>query len=129
MKQGRQAAYRVICRGSAFHGWRDGPLRLQIDKVQRLRCSGVASLPIHFSNRIAAVTNGPTMILISYRRDDSAGTAGRLQDRLEGEFGRDQVFMERRDLVTVQSAAPCQLAGNPSQRARIEFEKASHLAS
>jgi len=34
------------------------------------------------------------MILISYRRDDSAGTAGRLQDRLEGEFGRDQVFMD-----------------------------------
>jgi TIR domain len=31
---------------------------------------------------------------ISYRRDDSAGHAGRLFDRLSDHFGRDQVFMD-----------------------------------
>jgi len=33
-------------------------------------------------------------VFISYRRDDSAGYAGRIQDRLEREFGRDLVFMD-----------------------------------
>src|SRR5262245_10860007 len=33
-------------------------------------------------------------IFISYRRDDSAGYAGRLMDRLDREFGRDLVFMD-----------------------------------
>ena len=33
-------------------------------------------------------------ILISYRRDDSAGMAGRLYDRLETRFGRENVFMD-----------------------------------
>jgi TIR domain len=33
-------------------------------------------------------------IFISYRRDDSAGHAGRLFDRLSDHFGRDQVFMD-----------------------------------
>jgi hypothetical protein len=33
-------------------------------------------------------------IFISYRRDDSAGHAGRLHDRLVGEFGRDLLFMD-----------------------------------
>ena len=33
-------------------------------------------------------------IFISYRRDDSAGHAGRLYDRLEGHFGQGQVFMD-----------------------------------
>jgi ATP-dependent Clp protease ATP-binding subunit ClpB len=33
-------------------------------------------------------------IFISYRRDDSAGHAGRVHDRLEGEFGRDLLFMD-----------------------------------
>src|SRR6202167_3342942 len=31
---------------------------------------------------------------ISYRRDDSAGHAGRVRDRLELEFGRDLLFMD-----------------------------------
>jgi hypothetical protein len=31
---------------------------------------------------------------ISYRRDDSAGHAGRVHDRLEREFGRDLLFMD-----------------------------------
>jgi formylglycine-generating enzyme required for sulfatase activity len=33
-------------------------------------------------------------IFISYRRDDSAAAAGRLNDRLEQEFGRDSLFMD-----------------------------------
>ena len=33
-------------------------------------------------------------IFISYRRDDSAGYAGRLYDRLVGHFGADRVFMD-----------------------------------
>jgi hypothetical protein len=33
-------------------------------------------------------------IFISYRRDDSAGHAGRVHDRLTAEFGRDRVFMD-----------------------------------
>ena len=35
-----------------------------------------------------------TTIFISYRRDDSAGHAGRVMDRLEHEFGRDHLFMD-----------------------------------
>jgi hypothetical protein len=37
------------------------------------------------------LAKGRTMaakVFISYRRDDSAGQAGRIQDRLEREFGR-----------------------------------------
>lgn len=33
-------------------------------------------------------------VFISYRRDDAAGEAGRLYDRLVARFGRDQVFMD-----------------------------------
>jgi formylglycine-generating enzyme required for sulfatase activity len=33
-------------------------------------------------------------IFISYRRDDGAGYAGRVHDRLEREFGRDLLFMD-----------------------------------
>ena len=33
-------------------------------------------------------------VFISYRRDDSADAAGRIQDRLAGEFGRDLLFMD-----------------------------------
>ena len=33
-------------------------------------------------------------LFISYRRDDSAGYAGRLYDRLEREFGRDHLVMD-----------------------------------
>jgi DNA-binding transcriptional regulator of glucitol operon len=35
-----------------------------------------------------------TKILISYRRDDSPGTAGRIFDRLVERYGRDRVFMD-----------------------------------
>jgi TIR domain/AAA lid domain len=38
--------------------------------------------------------NAPGRIFICYRRDDSAGHAGRVHDRLQGEFGRDLVFMD-----------------------------------
>lgn len=37
-------------------------------------------------------------IFISYRRDDSAASAGRLCDRLGAEFGADQVFMDVDDI-------------------------------
>src|ERR1700756_2317669 len=33
-------------------------------------------------------------VFISYRRDDSAAYAGRIQDRLEGELGRDLLFID-----------------------------------
>ena len=33
-------------------------------------------------------------IFISYRRDDSAGYAGRLFDNLSAHFGKDQIFMD-----------------------------------
>ena len=33
-------------------------------------------------------------IFINYRRDDSAGTAGRLHDRLAQTFGRENLFMD-----------------------------------
>jgi hypothetical protein len=33
-------------------------------------------------------------VFISYRRDDSAAHAGRVNDRLEREFGRDSLFMD-----------------------------------
>jgi hypothetical protein len=33
-------------------------------------------------------------VFISYRREDSAGTAGRVRDRLAGEFGGDLLFMD-----------------------------------
>ena len=36
----------------------------------------------------------PGKVFISYRRDDSAGHAGRVHDRLELEFGRDLLFMD-----------------------------------
>src|SRR5919201_3897614 len=35
-----------------------------------------------------------TKVFISYLRDDSAGHAGRVHDRLEREFGRDLLFMD-----------------------------------
>ena len=33
-------------------------------------------------------------ILISYRREDSIAYAGRLYDRLQAQFGKQQVFMD-----------------------------------
>jgi TIR domain len=33
-------------------------------------------------------------VFVSYRREDSAASAGRLGDRLVYEFGKDQVFMD-----------------------------------
>ena len=36
----------------------------------------------------------PGKLFISYRRDDSAGHAGRVHDRLAAEFGRDVLFMD-----------------------------------
>jgi hypothetical protein len=36
----------------------------------------------------------PRKVFINYRRDDTAGYAGRIHDRLEGEFGADLLFMD-----------------------------------
>ena len=33
-------------------------------------------------------------VFLSYRHEDSAGYAGRVQDRLAQEFGRDLLFMD-----------------------------------
>ena len=35
-----------------------------------------------------------TKVFISYRREDSAGHAGRVHARLEREFGHDLLFMD-----------------------------------
>ena len=48
-------------------------------------------------NPIATARRGQAVVsrlFISYRRDDSAGYAGRLYDRLEREFGRDHLVMD-----------------------------------
>ena len=42
----------------------------------------------------AAKAKNSGKIFISYRRDDSAGHAGRVHDRLVAEFGRDLLFMD-----------------------------------
>ena len=43
-----------------------------------------------------------TSLFISYRRDDAAGHAGRLYDRLSARFGADQVFIDHYDLAPGQ---------------------------
>lgn len=40
-----------------------------------------------------------TRIFISYRRDDTGGYAGRLEDALEGALGRDAVFRDVQDIA------------------------------
>jgi TIR domain len=40
------------------------------------------------------LTYGCFRFLISYRRDDSTAAAGRVNDRLEQEFGRESLFMD-----------------------------------
>ena len=44
-------------------------------------------------------TTSTPSIFISYRRDDSAGHAGRLSDRLEQRFGRERVFRDIEDIA------------------------------
>jgi len=40
------------------------------------------------------MVRGPSTIILSYRREDSAGVTGRIFDRLAQEFGIDRVFMD-----------------------------------
>lgn len=40
------------------------------------------------------MSGGQSTIILSYRRDDSAGVTGRIFDRLTQEFGADRVFMD-----------------------------------
>ncbi len=49
------------------------------------------------------VSSRHVSIFISYRRDDSAGHAGRLHDQLEAHFGRGQVF---RDVIDIAHVRP-----------------------
>ena len=43
---------------------------------------------------LAAPSAAATGVFLSYRREDSAGHAGRLYDALSGRFGADNVFMD-----------------------------------
>ena len=45
------------------------------------------------------------IFFISYRRQDSAGHAGRLVDRLAARFGSDSVFMDVQDISPGQNFA------------------------
>jgi hypothetical protein len=40
------------------------------------------------------MSRGQSTIILSYRREDSAGVTGRIFDRLSQEFGTDRVFMD-----------------------------------
>jgi hypothetical protein len=42
---------------------------------------------------VASSTGGP-LIFLSYRREDTAGYAGRLYDALGAQFGRERIFMD-----------------------------------
>jgi hypothetical protein len=46
------------------------------------------------SNRPIIPIRVPPKVFISYRRDDSAGHAGRVHDRLKNEFGCDLLFVD-----------------------------------
>lgn len=48
---------------------------------------------------LATVTSATPSIFISYRRDDSAGHAGRLADRLAQRLGPDRVFRDIEDIA------------------------------
>jgi hypothetical protein len=72
-------------------------------------------------------------VFISYRRDDSAGYAGRVRDRLERELGRDLLFMDvdaiplgtRRDIPVI----PILLDGARIPKADQLPEELKELAS
>jgi hypothetical protein len=50
---------------------------------------------MHWPRGRRRMADGPAgTIFINYRRGDDPGTAGRLHDRLEPEFGRDNLFMD-----------------------------------
>ena len=44
-------------------------------------------------------------VFISYRRDDAAGHAGRLSDRLVARLGASRVFMDVEDIAPVAEGA------------------------
>src|SRR6266511_6312114 len=51
-------------------------------------CATAAIIPAHSGGAMVG------KIFINYRRDDSRGTAGRLNDRLIETFGRNKIFMD-----------------------------------
>src|SRR6185437_7032505 len=75
--------WRVGCRVPACSFWVWAP-------VVALACCRVAVVGV------PVMVSGPRRggIIISYRRVETAGQAGRLYDRLSGRFGPDQVFMD-----------------------------------
>jgi len=74
--------------------------RIAPTPARRLEDVSAASLAKRKAANSRAKSKAPvasavtTTIFISYRRDDSAGHAGRVMDRLEREFGRDRLFMD-----------------------------------
>jgi hypothetical protein len=58
----------------------------------------------HFHRRLYS-TAGMRSVFISYRRDDAAGHAGRLSDRLAARLGAARVFMDVEDIAPGQNFA------------------------
>lgn len=69
----------------------------EIDSITPSRGQRASQVqPVSPTSQKAAKSEPPTVgrIFINYRRDDSAGFAGRLHDRLIPHFGADKIFMD-----------------------------------
>jgi hypothetical protein len=70
-------------------------------------------------------------VFISYRRDDSAGQAGRIQDRLEREFGRDLLPYRNHHVRRVFAGRADARLGEPGHHhqplGRIERERSDAI--
>ncbi|HUD86670.1 MAG TPA: TIR domain-containing protein, partial [Xanthobacteraceae bacterium] len=60
----------------------------------KIKATKIGKRPRRRPRRRVTLAKGAPKVFISYRRDDSAGHAGRVHDRLEYEFGRDLLFMD-----------------------------------
>ena len=72
---------------------RSGPERVMRPPASKRAMASITNRLIY----IRSLSQGSQMaakVFISYRRDDSAGHAGRVMDRLERELGRDLLFMD-----------------------------------
>jgi hypothetical protein len=61
---------------------------------RRARTQRETALSLTTTETSTRQVTGSARIFISYRREDSAGHAGRVHDRLEREFGRELIFMD-----------------------------------